>query len=163
MTTTLTTPTTVYTPTVVATITVPGVFTTTCYNIDQPQATAACSQVSNTENGEYWSFDKYASANGYTYDLNNNGNPDPTDYPPQYFYYDGALSPCDAATQCGHDAIFSLSNNQFYDTFDLHYRLCEAQWECVMFRLGSYGGYYDVRDEDVTVAFMYSLYDLYNT
>ncbi|KAK4955254.1 hypothetical protein LTR10_007449 [Elasticomyces elasticus] len=76
--------------------------------------------------------------------------------PPVTAYFDGSLAACDAISQCAGVAANGL---EVYYSFDLHYRISTAQYECVQYYDGNTDtAAFNVVDPDVDVTYRYSIY-----
>ena len=94
---------------------------------------------------------EYYSGQYVIENTDNQGNYDPTDYPPVTTELPGTLDMCDAASLC---AEFAATSPSVYESFDLHYLCSTEMWECVAY-FGSTEDTsgFDVPDSDALYTF----------
>ncbi|KAK5725387.1 hypothetical protein LTR15_003573 [Elasticomyces elasticus] len=128
------------------TTTVPN--NTACSSVSGPIATASPPRTA--------SYAAYFQGCGVRENSNNKGNTI-TSRPPVTAYFDGSLAACDAINQCAGAAANGL---EVYYSFDLHYRISTAQYECVQYYDGNTDtAAFNVVDPDVDVTYGYAITD----
>ena len=101
---------------------------------------------------------EYFSGQQLIESIDNDGNDNPSEYPPIYNSMSGDLEMCDAANKCANLANPQVDDDQnVYLSFDLHYLQSNGTWECVLYYdPNTDARAFNVSEPDATFAFGYS-------
>ena len=104
------------------------------------------------KNTTYASF--YTGAN-FTEADNNPGNDLSDIFPPESTTFPASENNCEAVQSC---ADFTFNQPDIYESFALYFLEAENEWSCVAyFDSNTNGSYFNVPNDDVEVAYGYSL------